>query len=347
MSTELTVRTESVLLDPSRFHQAVELAKVMAKADCMPAHLKGKPADCLRVVELAHRANQSPYAIADKTYFVGGKIAFEGQLCAALVNAHSSIEERLSYDYEGDEDKPATLKCVVSAKLKGEANPRTVRVTWIQGDAQSKGAKDKWQSQPAQQLAYYGARVWARRHTPEILLGMYTVDELEAGHIGPDHAREINPQTFGVARFATPAQVIDVEVPAPEPVRYHPETGEVEDDGTGTESPRGHMADEAHFEVAAGGTDVPPKQSELAASAAAALTDAPNLAALDSTWERIQKRADLKPKTLQRLEAVYLEAKAYFTGVPPSEVPGETYDADPDDTEAAIADLEAMANGDR
>lgn len=114
-----------------------------------------------------------------------------------------------------------------------------------------------------------------------------------------------------------------------------------------TESPRGQLSAETQNGGAAGGTDVSPKQSELAARAAAALTDAPNLAALDSTWERIQKRADLKPKTLQRLEAVYLEAKAYFTGVPPSEVPGETYDADPDDTEAAIADLEAMANGDR
>ena len=161
MSNELTTYKEA-LLDPTFCDQAIRLAQLMAKAETLPQHLKGKPADLLRVIEMAHRAGQSPFAVADKTDSVGGKIAFEGQLVAGLVDAHSSIAERLDYDYEGDEEKPTTLKCTVSARIKGEDKRRTVKVTWIQGDAQSKGAKDKWKSQPAQQLAYYGARVWAR-----------------------------------------------------------------------------------------------------------------------------------------------------------------------------------------
>ena len=38
-------------------------------------------------------------------------------------------------------------------------------------------------------LAYRGARQWARRHMPEVLLGIYTDDE-ELPH-GPEHAKGV------------------------------------------------------------------------------------------------------------------------------------------------------------
>jgi hypothetical protein len=35
-----------------------------------------------------------------------------------------------------------------------------------------------WARQPDQQLAYHGARVWARRHAPELMLGVYSPEEM-------------------------------------------------------------------------------------------------------------------------------------------------------------------------
>jgi hypothetical protein len=37
-----------------------------------------------------------------------------------------------------------------------------------------------WTSDPDQQLAYYGSRAWARRHTPDVLMGVYDVEEFES-----------------------------------------------------------------------------------------------------------------------------------------------------------------------
>lgn len=185
MSNDLVSSDSGMLLDARFLEQAMKLAEYMATAKTLPDHLRGSPGDCLRVIEIAHRTRQSPYAIGDKTYFVSGKLAFEGQLCAALINAHSSIEQRLDYRYEGEGPRMA---CVVSARLRGEAQTRTIRVTLEQGKRDSKGARQRWEHDPEQMLAYYGSRVWARRHAPEILLGLYTVDELEAGQM-----REINP----------------------------------------------------------------------------------------------------------------------------------------------------------
>ncbi|MBN2492433.1 MAG: hypothetical protein JXQ29_16415 [Planctomycetes bacterium] len=170
-----------MLVDPERLKNAMALAQILAGAKLVPAHFRDNPGDCLRAVDLAMRTRQSPFAIMDKTYVVSGKIAFEGQLCAALLNASGELTTRLSYVY-GNEASPAKregLFCIVSATLAGESAPREVRVTWKQGYGSAKGAKDKWESQPEQQLAYYGARVWGRRHAPQVLLGMYTPEELE------------------------------------------------------------------------------------------------------------------------------------------------------------------------
>ena len=184
MTTAVTVKEPSdpsvCLVDPNMLGNALQLAQAMSRAKLMPVHLRGSVGDCLRVVELAIRTRQSPYALADKTYLVNSKLAFEGQLCAALVNASARIRGSLNYTYTGNVKEPKTLECIVSATLAGEDEPRTVNVTWLQGDGMSKGAKDKWKSQPEQQLAYFGARVWGRRHAPEVLLGMYTEDELRA-----------------------------------------------------------------------------------------------------------------------------------------------------------------------
>jgi hypothetical protein len=36
-----------------------------------------------------------------------------------------------------------------------------------------------WTTQLDQQLAYHGARVWARRYAPEVMLGVYAPEEME------------------------------------------------------------------------------------------------------------------------------------------------------------------------
>ncbi len=43
-----------------------------------------------------------------------------------------------------------------------------------------------WADDPKQQLAYLGVKRWARLHTPDVIMGVYSVDELEEREINPD-----------------------------------------------------------------------------------------------------------------------------------------------------------------
>lgn len=157
-------------LVPANLTEAIRLAELMAKASLVPQHLQGKPADCFLVVEQSQRWGMSPFAVAQCTSSIRGRLMFEGKLVAAVINAQGGLTRRLSYSYEGEGNERAVT---VAGTLRGEAEPRTVDVALK--DARTDNGS--WKSQPDQQLAYHGARVWARRHMPELMLGVYSPDE--------------------------------------------------------------------------------------------------------------------------------------------------------------------------
>lgn len=166
-----------------------EMAKMMAVAQtAVPKHLRGNPGACLAVCIQALEWRMSPFAVANKSYEVNDRIAYESQLITAVINARAPLVSRLRYVYDGE---GIEMKCTVSGLLKGEATPLDYE------SPQIKNIKVKnsplWASDPRQQLAYYSSRAWARRHCPEVILGIYADDELD-NDIGGDNIRDITPK---------------------------------------------------------------------------------------------------------------------------------------------------------
>jgi len=159
-------------LVPATMDQAVRLAEMMAQGRLVPNHLQKSPGDCLMVVEMAMRFGMSPFAVAQCTSVIQGKLMLEGKLVAAALHGSGALETRLDYQYEGEGD---TRSVVVSATLAGETAPRTLTIRLR--DVKTSNAL--WTKQPDQQLAYSGARNWARRYAPEVMLGVYSPEEME------------------------------------------------------------------------------------------------------------------------------------------------------------------------
>ncbi|VFS64074.1 RecT family [Kluyvera cryocrescens] len=53
----------------------------------VPAHLAGKPADCLAVTMQAAQWGMNPFAVAQKTHVVNGTLGYEAQLVNAVVSS--------------------------------------------------------------------------------------------------------------------------------------------------------------------------------------------------------------------------------------------------------------------
>lgn len=176
MSNELSVIPS---LAPSTMEQALAFANQMAQARLLPAHLQKSPSDCLRVVLQAVRWQMDPFAVADKTSIIQNKLMYEGQLVSAVVNARGNLAKRLDYSYKGDGDARVLT---VTGTIRGETEPRAIDLPFSLAKKINKNGQ--MQINPDQQAAYIGARIWARRHMPELMLGVYAPDEIDETEVG-------------------------------------------------------------------------------------------------------------------------------------------------------------------
>jgi hypothetical protein len=157
---------------PATMGEAMELARLMAASNFVPPHLRQKPGDCLAVVMQANRWAMDPFAVGSKTYFVSDKIGYEAQLVNAVINASGALDGRLHHEWEGEGNE---LVCIVSGKLLGDDRVKSRRVAIKHITTRN---SPLWKQDPEQQLAYYASRAWVRLNAPEVLMGIYTPDEL-------------------------------------------------------------------------------------------------------------------------------------------------------------------------
>lgn len=176
---ELSTKSETGLsiFDSGSFEQMGLIASKLAQSSLIPDTLKGKTdeqtaANCFRVVEQAQRWGLSPFAVMDSASVVHGKLMWEGKLVAAAIN--QVLHCRLKYEYSGEGEN---RKVVVSGTLDGE----TLTIEGTVADWKTTGKGSPWDrlANRDQMLAYRGARQWARRHAPEVILGVYAPDEID------------------------------------------------------------------------------------------------------------------------------------------------------------------------
>ena len=194
------------LLDTGRFEHMQRIATLMSSASLIPEHLKLSKSgpltpqqvmgNCFLIVNQAIRWGLDPFAVAPETYVVGGKLGFQGKLIAALVNARAGLADRLNYTFAGRGDD---LTITVAGRFEDEDQPRTI--TLRVGDAKTQN--QMWTKDPEQKLVYSGATKWARRHCPEIILGVLTDDDLERMQ---EQTRVVEARIAGDSR-ATPSDL--------------------------------------------------------------------------------------------------------------------------------------------
>jgi hypothetical protein len=174
--------TGGVGLQITNMGQAMELSKLMAlSGPAVPKAFRNEPALCFSVVNLAVKWGMDPYAVIKKAYVVNDVVAFEAQLVHALVLVKAPIVGRVRNEFTGE---GPSRRCRVWATLAPHvANPDGADPEYespLFGVIKPKNSP-LWINDPDQQLFYFSVRAFARRHFPEILLGVYSEDEIDRG----------------------------------------------------------------------------------------------------------------------------------------------------------------------
>lgn len=161
----------------------LDLARAFASAKMVPQQYQNSPGDCYIAIKLAQRFKMDPWSVMMEMYLINGKPMMSGKLAIAILN--NSLAEPLRPEYSGDGDERALT---LSGRVEGEQKP--LSVTLKVKDART--ANDQWKKNPDQMLMYAGARMWGRRYTPDILLGIVFDDE-EVADVNP--MIPLNPRT--------------------------------------------------------------------------------------------------------------------------------------------------------
>ena len=151
----------------------VGFAKLMATSGlAIPKHLRDNPGACMAITLDALHLKMSPYLLARQSYFVNDMLAYMSQVFSAAINTAPIMRKRPTVSFLGD----------------GEDRVCRVVLHLIDGDQETDSPKFSkitpknsplWKNDPDQQQSYYTKRAAARRHCPEILLGMMDVEEAQ------------------------------------------------------------------------------------------------------------------------------------------------------------------------
>ncbi|MGX9869362.1 RecT family recombinase [Enterobacter mori] len=207
-----TVINSNVALFDSQYLNAIStFAQIMAQGTAtVPKHLQGNQADCMAVAMQAAQWQMNPFAVAQKTHLINGVLGYEAQLVNAVISRSGVLASRFEYEWYGPWEKvvgkfhirkgdkgeyrvpgwtladEAGIGIIIRATLKGEDQPRELDLLLAQARTRN---STLWADDPRQQLAYLAVKRWARLFCPDVILGVYTPDELDDRR----EEREINP----------------------------------------------------------------------------------------------------------------------------------------------------------
>lgn len=204
---------QGYLFDTARFEHALRIAGAMASANLIPKHLREDKngefqpdtvkANCFMIVNQAIRWGFDPFALLKESYVVAGILGWQGKLICAVINARAGLKENLDFTFTGKKGTPE-YEVTVHGTFKSEDHERIVTLTV----AQAKTANEIWVRDPEQKLCYSGAIKWARRHAPEVVLGVLIdddVDKIAAAQAKPvAKARIVEKPVFDVTEPETP-----------------------------------------------------------------------------------------------------------------------------------------------
>jgi hypothetical protein len=196
-----SISTSSLVLDGDSLDKMMRLADLMATGRAtVPKHFNGNPADCLAVIMQSMQWGMNPFAVAQKTHQVNGVLGYEAQLINAVITSRAPVKDRLHYEWYGDWSKvigkfeirkgekgeyrvpgwkmsdEEGLGVKVWATFRGEDEPRVIELLLAQARTRNSGL---WADDPRQQLSYLAVKRWSRLYCPDVILGVYSPDEVE------------------------------------------------------------------------------------------------------------------------------------------------------------------------
>jgi hypothetical protein len=166
--------------DAKMMNQSFRMARMLSSSALVPDSYRNSPENCVVAIDIANRMGISPLMVMQSLYVVKGKPSWSGSFCAAAINGSGRFTP-LEFEFVGEEGNPswgcyATAIRVANGK-RCYSDTVTMQMAISEGWVGKPGSK--WKTMPRQMMMYRSAAFFARAHCSDILLGYYTVEEIQ------------------------------------------------------------------------------------------------------------------------------------------------------------------------
>jgi len=200
-------------ITPENFAQMADIAKAMANAkEAVPMHVRGNLGMSIALHDMAMAWGFSPYMLANESSVINGRLGFTSHVFRAVMDKRAGLRGRLRVDYNGNGDERT---CTVTGHFRNEVDPLSYTTpprkqimpvigpktdrngTPILGEDRKpvmvRKGSPLWDTDPDRQQFYYASRAFCRMYCPEVMLGLFGVDELQdmAAGMAADRATDI------------------------------------------------------------------------------------------------------------------------------------------------------------
>ena len=174
--TTVSTAPTNMLMNVDSFGQLQRVANMFANSSLVPAHLKGKVADCAIALYMAHRLNEDPLTVMQNIVIISGKASWLTQYMIGRANMSGAFKGRISWRSEGVKD---ALKVTAYATLADTGEEVSVAVDMTMAKAEGWTKNPKYSSMPEHMLRWRSASMLVKLYCPEVMLGIPSSVELE------------------------------------------------------------------------------------------------------------------------------------------------------------------------
>ena len=175
---DLQVQDQNMFSSLNVYQDYWKMASNLAKSDMIPKEYQRKPENVIIAIEMSQRMGASVFAIMQGMDVIHGRPSWRSQFIISAINTCGRFHP-LQYKFFGTEGKD-DWGCYAFTKERktGQvlSGPRvTIKMAKDEGWYQKNGSK--WQTMPELMLHYRAAAFFGRLYAPDVLNGMYTVEE--------------------------------------------------------------------------------------------------------------------------------------------------------------------------
>lgn len=169
----------SIFESAEKWELATKMAASLAKSTIVPKEFQNNANNALIAIEMASRLRTSPLMVMQHLYVVYGRPSWSAQYVIAMINGSGKYDMELQFEEVADKNgKPYSCVCWTEKDSRKVTGPVvTMDLAKAEGWYDKNGSK--WKTMPQMMLRYRAASFFGRMNCPDLMMGMYTREEVE------------------------------------------------------------------------------------------------------------------------------------------------------------------------